>query len=190
MPNILESAFPTDCLEDLLSLKRQLELNILDEYQTIIVNHLSFKIPYRIYNKPFTNTQISALNQHKKLILFCIFTRHHDGFVRHKMVKNIMEIHPILKEDDFVIPYIFILLGEYVVEICIDLYPYIEANKLVILKFLKENKKLSYLTYQRSVSYWNEFHRTSRYKYLRDYPARKVFDLFPFVYRKKSYSAN
>ncbi|WP_179998298.1 hypothetical protein [Acinetobacter sp. YH12239] len=95
-----------------------------------------------------------------------------------------MKIHPVLKENDFVIPYIFLLLGEYVLEIIEDLYLYINANKFVIKKFIQENKKFSYITYQRSVSYWNEYYRLSRYKYLHDYPAKKVFDLFPFVYRR------
>lgn len=184
MLNSLENAFPLHCRNDINTIKNYLVLDDIDTHHLVTLNQNFLQIPYRIYNEAFTMVQLESLTHHQQLILFCIYTRHHNGFIRHEMVKHIMKIHPVLKENDFVIPYIF-LLGEYVAEICEDLYPYIKANKSVIHQFIQENKEFSYLTYQRSVSYWNEFYRLSRYKHLRDYPARKVFDLFPFIYRRK-----
>lgn len=186
MFNSIENSFPLHCKSDIHIIKNYLVLDDMDAYRTITLNQNILQVPYRIYNEPLTMTQMNSFTHHQQLIVNCIFTRHHNGFIRHEMVKKIIQIHPILKEDDFVILYIFLLIGEYVAEICEDLYPYIKANKSVIQQFIKNNKEFSYLTYQRSVSYWNEYYRLSRYKYLSDYPARKIFNLFPFVYRKKS----
>lgn len=181
----LENVFPPECVKDLQSIKINVDLNNFDIYRLVVLNQHVLQIPYRIYIKPLTIDEIKKYNQPQQIIISCVFTRHHNGFIRHQMVNHIMQTHPILKEDDFVIPFIFLLLGEYVAEICEDLYPYIKANKSVIEQFIKNNKEFSYVTYQRSVSYWNEYYRLSRYKYLRDYPARKIFDLFPFVYTRK-----
>ena len=185
MSNSLENAFPSYLLNDIATLKRYVNIDDRAPYHLAILDQDILKIPYRIYNEPLTITKINSLPYNQQLMLSCIFTRHHNGFIRHKMIKNIMYYHPILKENDFVIPYIFLLLGEYVAEICEELYPYIKANKSVIRQFIQQNKELSHLTYQRSVSYWNEFYRQSIYKHLQDYPARKAFDLFPFVYKRK-----
>lgn len=186
MINSLENAFPLHCRNDINSIKNYFVLDDIDACRNITLNQNFLQIPYRIYNKPLTMAQLDSFTCHQQLIINCIFTRHHNGFIRHEVIKNIMQIHPLLEEDDFVIPYIFMLLGEYVVEICEDLYPYIKANKSVINKFIQQNKEFCYLTYQRSVSYWNEYYRLSTYKYLRDYPVRKIFDLFPFAYKRKS----
>lgn len=184
MSKLLEAAFPTEHIKDLQAIETYVEFSTFDEYRTATINHLLIHIPYRIYNPPLSTTKVKTLTLQQQLILFCIFTRHHNGFIRHEMVKNIMQIHPTLEEDDFIIPYIFLLLGEYVAEICEDLYPYIKANRSVINNFMQKNTEFSYLTYQRSVSYWNEYYRQSIYKDYRNYPTSKVFDLFTDLHIK------
>jgi hypothetical protein len=178
MFNPLENAFPLDYLNDINIIKKYLILDDMNACRLVTLNQSILQIPYRIYNKPLTMTQINSFTHHQQLMLSCVFTRHHNGFVRHEMVKNIMKIYPILKDKDFIIPYIFLLLGEYVTEICEELYTYFESNKGVINKFIQENKELTSLTYQRCVSYWNEYYRKSKYSNFHEYPAKRIFDLF------------
>ena len=178
MSDSLENAFPLYLLNDIVTLKRYLNVDDIGPYRLAILDQDILEIPYRIYNKPLSMTQINSLPYNQQLMLSCIFTRHHDGFIRHKMIRNIIYLHPILKENDFVIPYIFVLLGEYVVEICIELYPYIQSNKKVFTQFLEKNKALNLLTYQRAVSYWNEYYRKTKYAHFHKYPVKITFDLF------------
>lgn len=178
MSNSLENAFPSYLLNDIATLKRYLNVDDRAPYRLAILDQDILKIPYRIYNKPLSITKINSRPYNQQLMLSCIFTRHHNGFIRHDMVKNIIQIHPILKEDDFVIPYIFLLLGEYIVEISIELYSYIQINKKVFTQFIDENKALSLLTYQRAASYWNEYYRKTKYVHFHEYPVKIIFDLF------------
>jgi predicted metalloprotease with PDZ domain len=97
MFNALKSAFSAHYFNGIATLNRYLNLDDIDTYRSVILNQDILKIPYRIYNKPLTMNQINSFTHHQHLILSCVFTRHHNGFVRHEMVKNIMKKHPILK---------------------------------------------------------------------------------------------
>lgn len=109
-------------------------------------------IPYRIYYdeqypKNLTNKEI--------LVVDCIFTRHHDGHVRERHLKNILKINSSL-----VTPFIAQLIGEYVIEILAvikaNLSPALIGN-LINLK--KDNPEFLKKTEDRIQSYWNCYHK-------------------------------
>ena len=113
-------------------------------------------------------------------MLYCLFTRHHDGYVRERCLKNI-----IRSNNKFTAPYILQLLGEYVVEIIEVIYQNREQiNHNNLVAYILENPKHYELTRQRVYSYWDCYYRSSYPKYKRgvipkgksylDYPGIKM----------------
>ena len=170
MKNILEQAFPIQPIEVIKSLLA--DINGLGQ-RIVYLDEGVLEIPYRIYNDLPNFSQLNNLSTQDISIIYCLYSRHSDGHIRQEMIKKLIEI----EFQDFMIPYVFLLVGEYVVEIINDLYPFIEKNRDVFIRFINNNHELTTITYQRMVSYWNEYYRHNRYKYLNDYPGKKIFNL-------------
>lgn len=69
-------------------------------------------IPYRIYHgepRPKAERSLSATQQ---VILHCLYSRHHDGYVRQRHLEQIVG-----EGDPWVVPVVMQLAGEYVLEI-------------------------------------------------------------------------
>lgn len=171
MKNILEQAFPIQPIDAIKSLLP--DINGVGG-RIICLNGDILEIPYRIYNDLPNFSQLNSLSTQEVSIIYCLFSRHTDGYIRQEMVKKLIEI----ELQDFMIAYVFLLVGEYVVEIINDIYPFIKKNKELFIEFIKNNHDVTILTHQRMVSYWNEYYRHGRYKHLNDYPGKKVFNLF------------
>jgi hypothetical protein len=132
-------------------------------------------IPDRIYNPeppPDTSDGLSPLQQ---TILHCLYTRHHDGFVRQSHLKHIVgSLEP------WVLPYVVRLIGEYVVEIVADIRAALvdlDAPGSPVHKaygrFLSDNPELLSITERRVASYWNCHHR-HEFPDLFGYPGRRL----------------
>ena len=127
--------------------------------------------PYRIYYNEISESIFENLNEVQKNILHCIYTRSCDGYVREKHLGS------LLNSDCFnwVIPYIVKICDEYVVEILELTYSELkERNTDEIKKFCIENKAIFCKSYNRMISYWNEFYRHRCY-YYKNYIGRKLF---------------
>jgi hypothetical protein len=128
-------------------------------------------IPCRNYfNEPADEkeTQLTAL---QKTILNCIYLRHHNGFVRQRRLEQLIN-----RDDYFVIPYTFQLLGEYVVEILEVLEAHVNSTTITnYVKFINENKKYWQQTESRMISYWNAYYR-QRFPKLKDYVGKQIID--------------
>jgi hypothetical protein len=118
------------------------------------------RIPYRIYNPVPSAVDISSLSESQALILSCLYTRHCDGHVRQRY------LHRVLAADEqWAVPFVVALVGEYVVEILHD----IERNlselgvqgsrqRRRFGRFAEENRSSIALTRQRVESYWREYY--------------------------------
>jgi hypothetical protein len=122
----------------------------------------SVSIPYRIYNPRPEPSLVQRLDDQCSLVLSCIYTRHHDGFVRHRFASRILA-----SEDPCIIPFVVQLLGEYVVEICADVERYARESLLTrpamrqsFAAFLADNPCYTTLTEQRAASYWSCYYRS------------------------------
>jgi hypothetical protein len=123
--------------------------------EIIIVNSESLKIYDRIYNPEPAKENIAKLSETQRLILNCIYTRHHDGHVRGKYLKNILS-----SAVPWVTPYVLILIGEYVEQILMPIKDSIsEENISLYRKFAAENPSLWNKIKARVVSYWNVYYR-------------------------------
>lgn len=125
---------------------------------------------YRIYfHEP--NSEIeNELTETQKQILNCIYTRHHNGYIREKRLRNLSGF-----DYEWILPYKLQLLGEYVIDILFDLDKHITDENIHQYKQLTlNNRKYWEQTKSRMVSYWNEYYRYPEYKKLKDYIGYKI----------------
>ena len=127
--------------------------------------------PSRIYTEEAqlsSSLKLIRLNSTQKEILYCLFSRHHDGYVREKCLKKV-----ILSNNKFTTPYIIQLLGEYVFEIIEIIYENREnLNHKNMVEYIRENPKHFEITKQRVYSYWDCYYRRAYPKYKRDVKPR------------------
>jgi hypothetical protein len=124
------------------------------------------QIPYRIYCSKFTLLRNVLAGGVAGTMALCLGSRHHDGYVRERCVKKLLEL-----DDEWIVPYVIQLLGEYVMEIAQHIeraLPALRAEHYA--KFLSENEDYFAKTESRAISYWNVYYRY-RIKYRQEVPA-------------------
>lgn len=120
----------------------------------IVLRDRRILIPARIYHPPPTGSD-AAPSDVEAAILACIYTRHHDGFVRQTHLRRIVDCHHPWK-----VPFVVQLVGEYVLEILEDIDARLaQADASHLRDFAKENEPFLRLTRERVVSYWNCYFR-------------------------------
>jgi hypothetical protein len=129
------------------------------------------KFPYRIYYIDNSDEFIDSLNEQQKMIVYCIYSRSCDGFVRQKHLNSLL----LMDYEDWAIPYILKVCDEYVVEILEMTYEILkEQNTERFKKFCIQNDVLFCKSYNRMISYWNEYYRFKN-KNFHQYIGRKLF---------------
>jgi len=148
------------------------------EYE-VKLNSEQLIIPYRLYfDEPEENDE-KNLNQIEKEILNCIYLRHHNGYLREKRLKNLLN-----SRSKFVIPFSIQLLGEYVLEIVEILDKHItEPNLDLYQEFVEENSKYWQKIENRMISYWDAYYRYKSPK-LKEYIG---YELINRIKRKTKY---
>lgn len=123
--------------------------------QEVILNGEKLIIPVRAYFHEPHDTFYQDLSDTQTTILNCIYLRHHNGFVRQRSLECLIGMN-----EYFITPFVFQLLGEYVVEIIKVINEQMsELTLRNLARFAKENPKYWQLTESRMISYWNEYHR-------------------------------
>lgn len=174
----LLNAFPTDLKQNVeivadFLLDKNFDIQPTVE-QEIILNGQKLIIPRRVYFDNPTETTGNHLTNMQQTILNCIYLRHHNGFVRQRKLEKLINN----TNDYFIIPYIFQLLGEYVMEILEVADKHINDKTIGnYLKFSAENTKYRQQTESRMISYWNKYYRaTTTYRKLNNYIGKQIFD--------------
>lgn len=127
--------------------------------------------PYRVYFIEPVNEIVAKLDDSKRLILHCIYSRSCNGYIREKHIKALLSID----FPDWSVPYILKVCDEYVIEILQLVYENLkEKNTEVIKQFCANNWKSFCKSYNRMISYWNEFYRHDCYRF-ENYIGRKLF---------------
>lgn len=122
----------------------------------MLVRGEGLELPYRIYSAEPRISEVLTLSDRQKLILACVYTRHHDGFVRERHLPDLLTV-----DEPWVPPFVLMLLGEYVIEIC-----QVFADRLEDLPqtgyatFAAENPGFVSLTCSRVVSDWDCYDRS------------------------------
>ena len=138
---------------------------------TILLGGGVLVIPYRIYfNEPDTAKE-AKLTDRQKIILHCIYLRHHNGYVRQNRLERLIE-----SDELWIIPFTFQLLGEYIYEILEVLDKHINDKTIDMYRqFVSENEKYSQLTRERVISYWDVYYR-GRSPILANYLGQHLID--------------
>ena len=130
----------------------------------------NISIPYRIYHDPIL-IDAARLTAQQTILLDCLLTRHHSGFIREKHLIKIIGC-----DQDWVPPFVVQLVGEYVIEILSVIQKEsVNLNPRLYRTFLVDNPAFFALTKQRVVSYWNCYHAWRRRD---DHPGFQILEFF------------
>ncbi|RZT03995.1 hypothetical protein SAMN05216319_4228 [Duganella sp. CF402] len=126
----------------------------------VLLNGEQLEIPVRLY---FPSALMAGPEDDS--LLLCLGTRHHDGYLRQKCVTQLLE-----RGDEFAVPYIVQLLGEYVVEIAHVIYDALPSISIEpYRRFLTDNPLYLATARRRVISYWSCYYRAT-YPDLKSYP--------------------
>lgn len=166
----LSNAFPKRLRKEWIELSKKLlvdDIKISNQVTPYKLNYESIEIPYRIELKEMNMTGFSSL---QKQMLYCIYTRNNNGYIREKYIKKLLEME--LPEWDY--PFLLQISEDYVIEILDSVYDLLKNKEDKDLKaFVLENKEVCSKSYLKMISYWNQFYKekTSFHSYV----GRKLF---------------
>lgn len=140
-----------------------------DSIGPVRLNGEELSIPYRVYLLESEPNCSSGLTDIQQLILNAILSRSHNGFVREKCVRKLLQA-----DEPWIPPFVLQLVGEYVLPII----RLVEDHSAVLKRseyryFVSENPAFFELLKQRITSYWNCYYR-AMFPRLRDYPAFQI----------------
>jgi hypothetical protein len=84
---IIQKAFPVEIREEINSLLTKFSVETKHStlgFESIAIGQEKFEIPQRIYYNPPYSLVNSKFTQKEQEILNCIFSRHHNGYIRQK----------------------------------------------------------------------------------------------------------
>ena len=118
--DVIENCFPSYLKDDVNIVFRTLDFRSKHEpYMPfeVQIDQEKLVIPQRIYCDEHQLKKLIKLTPIQQAIGFCFFSRHHDGYVRERCIRQVFNVN-----EKFVIPFIVQLLGEYVIEIIESIY--------------------------------------------------------------------
>lgn len=137
------------CFEDILGEER------------VVLRGESLIIPKGVY---FGQYHTQSLTYLQEMMLNCLYLCHHNGFLREAYLRKVLQA-----KEDFTLPYIALLFGDYVYEILEVLAKSLSnKNKEKLRNFLAENPLFKKRIESRMVSYWDCYYRTL-YPNLKEY---------------------
>lgn len=117
------------------------------------------QIPGRIYNAELSSRATDSFSTIERSVLACLYTRHHDGYVRQRHLRDVIQLsHP------WVVPFVVQLIGEYVIEILWDIQRALgqldtAPQRAQYGVFAADNASFVDVTARRVTSYWNCYYR-------------------------------
>ncbi|MEY9969466.1 hypothetical protein ABIA33_007554 [Streptacidiphilus sp. MAP12-16] len=178
-PVSLVSAFPAALgveAAELVALLSPARIPVHEAFAVVVGGEV-LVIPGRMYADEPEPGVVAGLSPVQLLQLACLYTRHHDGYVRQRHLRQI-----IGRTEPWVVPFVVQLLGEYVLEILNDLaqglrdlgVPGSELRR-AFGRFVVENPEFFARTERRVVSYYSCYHRW-HYADFSSYPLSALLD--------------
>jgi hypothetical protein len=119
-------------------------------------------LPYRVSVPEPLTADLQLLTGPQRMIMDCLYTRHHDGYVRERYLRSLLGT----PGDPAIAPFVIQLLGEYVEEICAVVADWPSGlAKRHYVRFAAENPAFTRLTCDHAMSYWASDERR-RYDFL------------------------
>jgi hypothetical protein len=172
---ILRSAFPKSLRGELNVILETLPWERIPPSKQIIgpinMQDEVLHIPSRVYFSEPDQAGLEEATAIRKYIYAAIFTRHHDGFVRQRNLRRLLPC-----EKPWVPAFVTQLLGEYVVEIIVEIGNHARLlPKEPYSQFIAANPPFIEITKKRIVSYWSCYYR-QQFPAFREYPGFQVAD--------------
>lgn len=153
--HLISQAFPSYLIQEATALADFLlkrEAHEMVGQERVILSGESLVIPKRVY---FGKYNPKSLTSREELMLYCLYLSHHNGYFREQYLQEVLQ-----SKEDFVLPYVALLLGDYVYEILEVLAKNLPKEMKGRLKsFLAENPQLKRRIESRIVSYWDCYYR-------------------------------
>jgi hypothetical protein len=182
----LQAAFPAVAAADLEAVMRVLPTSkevmapdgksypvaalLSADAEEVLLGGLLVRIPGRVYFVEPAAGAEQALTSRQRVVLQCMYLRHHDGYVRQRRLEQLVAA----PAESFTVPFTFSLLGDYVKEILEvvegALQPELVAS---YVEFIRENPRYWHRTQGRVASYWDVYYRRRGAPQFRHYIAAK-----------------
>jgi len=179
-PGLLPTAFPAELADDVQAVLAVMPAPRLRPVAPfpVVLQGRQVAIPGRIYNDEPPPESVAALSSRRRQVLHCLYSRHCDGRVRQRHLARILG-----SPDPWVFPFVVQLVGEYVLEILVDIRDGLrglgipgDALRLAYGEFLVANPAFFDRTQRRVVSYWSCYY-CSAFRSFQGYPGCTVLDL-------------
>ncbi|MCT4780619.1 MULTISPECIES: hypothetical protein [Exiguobacterium] len=156
-------AFPQSCAVDVRLVTRLLPRRLFRTTTSgtieIACGEERLILPSRVYFEEVPEEKIQALTKRQRWLLYCLYTRHHDGYIREKYVRR---LEAEQADADWVLPYLIELTGEYVYEILERIEPMLhDWSEMQLSSFVQTDDVYMARIEQRIISYWNLHQRTA-----------------------------
>jgi hypothetical protein len=145
---------------------------------SVMIHGQQVSIPGRIYNSEPPPESVAALSLRQRQVLHCLYSRHWDGWVRQRHLAQILGAG-----DPWVIPFVVQLVGEYVLEILVDISGALrgldtpgDSRRNAYGEFIVANPTVFARTQRRVVSYWSCYYRNA-FRSFQGYPGCTLLDL-------------
>lgn len=163
---VLLSTFPAELRSDVGAVLEAMPPSVGYERVSgsqVSINGERIELLSRLYAPEPSADATRRLSNRQRLILSCLHSRHHDGYVRERHLLR-------LQGDDPWLPHFVLqLVGEYVIETCQVALDQLDAIPRTSYEtFAAENEEFVALVRRRIVSYAREYHRSMDFV---DYPA-------------------
>lgn len=181
---IIANAFPQECaadtrvIADIVKVAKELGDDSDSAFESVYtfdvdVDRETIHIPVRIYYDANVLDDLSSLTDRQIDLLFFLFTRHHNGYVRERALRRIVR-----SRSPWAPAYVVQLASEYVSEILDVVRENLpDLDRARYQSFLRDNPRYVRTVRSRIVSYWNEYYRGS-------YPDREGyvgFDILKYL---------
>jgi hypothetical protein len=145
----------------------------------VAVQYETVSIPRRIYSGELDPALERSLTGTQRVIAHCLYSRHHDGYVRQRNYELLMD-----SAEPWVAPFVVHLAGEYVLEILEDIRRGLggltvpgSVERRLYGEFIVRNPAFFARTERRVVSYWTCYHR-GKYPTFGRYPGSELLEAF------------
>lgn len=174
--DLIASGFPTRVRDDarvVVDALPEAQHVPTERAQLVLVEGEEVAIPSRVSHPQLSAGSVGSLSNVQRLIGACVYSRHHDGYVREASCAAITA-----STEPWVVPYIVQLLGEYVVEIAALILDRLMAQSSshwpAYQEFVRANPAFIDLTQARAISYWSCYYRDDFAR--EQYPALVALD--------------
>lgn len=170
------AAFPPDCQSLAREAALVMSAGVDHDYHSsvrrikVMVNGAVVHIPERLHfteKRNLTSRESSVLEH----MMHCLRTRSTDGYQRQEALRHILPL-----KEPWVIPFVVLLAGEYVVEIIDEaVKAFLVLDRAAYGAFFRENSSLMRLLDARASSYWDCYYRHA-FRDRRQYPGIRFLD--------------